>query len=337
MGVSVTSTQNSSQNLPVILSTKSPIISACNFLQLPLNCDIILGDFVHADDVRSFLNLITKEDEESQYPYSSKAYRDLFRHSLWMIPGVREAKALSKMMKNHPVFSFFDIVNVAGDGDEEEKSDTALAKVRNAIKKAGDDGYTITLSCGKLTTGVTVKEWNAVFMLAGSFSTSAANYLQTIFRVQSPCNKDGKIKDNCYVFDFAPDRTLKMVAESVTLSTKAGKTSDSDRKILGEFLNYCPVISIDGTMMREYQTNRLLQQLKRAYAERAVQNGFDDNNLYNDELLKLDDVDLAEFNKLKGIIGSSKAQQKTKEVPVMNYTNRCNHDNYCEMKEINAR
>ncbi|WP_024859065.1 Eco57I restriction-modification methylase domain-containing protein [Ruminococcus albus] len=275
-----------------------------------------IGDFVHADDVWSFLCLIAKEDEDSQYPYSSKEYRELFRHSLWMIPGVKEAKALKRMMKKHPVFGLFDVVNVAGDGDEEEKSDTALAKVRNAIKNAGNDGYTITLSCGKLTTGVTVKEWNAVFMLAGSFSTSAANYLQTIFRVQSPCNQNGKFKDNCYVFDFAPDRTLKMVAESVTLSTKAGKTTDSDRKIMGEFLNYCPVISIEGTTMRKYETNRLLQQLKRAYAERAVQNGFDDTNLYNDELLKLDDVDLQEFNKLKGIIGTSKAQQKTKEVDI---------------------
>lgn len=67
---------------------------------------------------------------------------------------------------------------------------------------------------------------------------------------------------------------------------------------MGEFLNYCSVISIDGTMMKKYDTNRLLQQLKRAYAERAVQNGFDDTNLYNDELLKLNNIDLDKFNKL---------------------------------------
>jgi hypothetical protein len=192
------------------------------------------------------------------------------------VPGVKEAKALSKMLRNHPVFGSgaFDIVNVAGDGDEEEKSEDALKKVRAAIDCAGDN-YTITLSCGRLTTGVTVPEWTAVFMLSGSFSTSAANYLQTIFRVQSPCNINGKIKRCCYVFDFAPDRTLKMVAESVAISTKAGKANESDKKIMGEFLNYCPVISVDGTIMKKYDTNKLLQQLKRAYAERAVQNGFD--------------------------------------------------------------
>ena len=270
-----------------------------------------IGDFVHKDDVQSFLELITKEDAESQYPYSTDEYRNLFRHSLWMVPGVKEARALSKMLNEHSIFSMFRIVNVAGDGDEEEGSDTALQKVRDAIR---DNEYTITLSCGKLTTGVTVKEWTTVLMLAGSFSTSASSYLQTIFRVQSPCNQDGKMKDNCYVFDFAPDRTLKMVAESVALSTKAGKAKESDKKIMGEFLNYCPVISIDGTVMKKYSTDRLLQQLKRAYAERAVQNGFDDTNLYNDELLKLSDVDLADFEKLKGIIGKSKAQQKTEKI-----------------------
>lgn len=283
----------------------------------PLPEGVEVGDFYHEKDVKSFLNLITKDDPDSNYPYAKKEYRDLFRHSLWMLPGVKEAKALSKLMKNHPVFGMgFDIVNVAGDGDDEVKSDDALKLVQNAIRHAGNKGYTITLSCGKLTTGVTVPEWTAVMMLSGSYSTSAANYLQTIFRVQSPCNIDGKIKTSSYVFDFAPDRTLKMIAESVAISTKAGKTNGNDRIILGEFLNYCPVISIDGTKMQNYDTNKLLQQLKRAYAERAVQNGFDDTNLYNDELLRLDGVALEKFEKLKGIIGSTKASYKTNDIDI---------------------
>lgn len=282
--------------------------------QMPENVQI--GDFVHGNDVLSFLNLITKEDEESCYPYAKEEYRELFKHSLWMVPGVKEAKALSKMMRNHPVFGsgMFEIVNVAGEGDEEEKSEEAFSKVKKAIANAGEDGYTITLSCGKLTTGVTVREWTTVLMLAGSFSTSAANYLQTIFRVQSPCNKDGKLKTHCYVFDFAPDRTLKMVAEYAALSTKAGKTQETGKRIMGEFLNYCPVISVDGTRMKSYDTNKLLQQLKRAYAEKAVQNGFDDVNIYNDELLKLDDVDWKKFENLKKQVGTSKAAPKSKDI-----------------------
>ncbi len=287
----------------------------CDYAQMPSNVEV--GDFVHEQDVWSLLNLMTKQDEKNCYPYSKEEYRDLFKHSLWMVPGVKEAKALKKLMSKHPVFGSgqFDIVNVAG-SDDEESSD-ALNSVKSAIKDAEKlNMYTITLSCGKLTTGVTIKEWTAVFYLAGSYSTSASNYLQTIFRVQSPCNKNGKIKDTAYVFDFAPDRTLKMVSEAVSISSKAGKTDNEDRVILGKFLNYCPVISITGSQMKEYSTSKLLQQLKKAYADNVVKNGFDDKNLYNDELLKLGELDIKKFNDLKGIIGESKAQPKQKGIPV---------------------
>ena len=285
---------------------------------MPASAEV--GDFVHEKDVWSFLNLMCTSNKDSQYPFSTDEYRKIFKHSLWMVPGVKEAKALRKLMYKHDVFGNgkFDIVNVAGNGDEDEESADALDKVRHAIKAAGDDGYTITLSCGKLTTGVTVKEWTAVFMLSGSYSTSAANYLQTIFRVQSPCNQNGKIKDIAYVFDFAPDRTLKMVASAVSVSAKAGKTTLDDKQLMGKMLNYCPVIAISGSKMEEYSANKLLQQLKRAYADKVVRNGFDDSNLYNDELFKLNDVDIQKFDDLKGIIGSSKAAPKANDITVNN-------------------
>ena len=288
-----------------------------DYADMPVGAET--GDFVHEADVWSFLNLMATKSDDSCYPYSTEEYRALFKHSLWMVPGVKEARALKKLMLKHPVFGngMFDIVNVAGSGDEEEKAEEALSKVRKAIKSAGDN-YTITLSCGKLTTGVTVKEWTAVFMLAGSFSTSAANYLQTIFRVQSPCNEDGKIKNTAYVFDFAPDRTLKMVSRAVSVSSKAGKTKIGDKQIMGKFLNYCPVIAVSGSQMQEYSATKLLQQLKKAYAEKVVRNGFDDTNLYNDELFKLQDVDIKKFDDLKGIIGASKAAPKAKDITVNN-------------------
>ncbi|EOH85641.1 hypothetical protein UAS_01934, partial [Enterococcus asini ATCC 700915] len=305
-----------------------------DYADMPVGAEI--GDFVHESDVWSFLNLMTKESEDSYYPYSNDEYRALFKHSLWMVPGVKEARALKKLMLKHPVFGCgqFNIVNVAGNGDEEEASEEALKKVRKAIKDAGDD-YTITLSCGKLTTGVTVKEWTAVFMLAGSYSTSAANYLQTIFRVQSPCNENGKIKENAYVFDFAPDRTLKMVSSAVSVSSKAGKTKIGDKQIMGKFLNYCPVIGISGSEMQEYSATVLLQQLKRAYADKVVRNGFDDSNLYNDELFKLQAVDIKKFDELKGIIGSSKAQPKAKDITVNDQG--LTNEEYEEAEKLNKK
>lgn len=279
-----------------------------------------IGDFVHESDVWSFLNLMTKEDKDSCYPFANEEYRNLFKHSLWIVPGVKEARALKKLMLKHKIFGngMFEIVNVAGNGDEEDKTEEALSKVQNAIKSAGDENYTITLSCGKLTTGVTVREWTAVFMLAGSYSTSASNYLQTIFRVQSPCNKNGRIKQTSYVFDFAPDRTLKMVSTAVAVSSKAGKTSLEDKQIMGKFLNYCPVISVSGSEMEEYTARKLLQQLKKAYAEKVVKNGFDDKNLYSDELLKLQAVDIKKFDELKAIIGSSKASVNSMDITLNN-------------------
>lgn len=302
----------------------------------PMPDGVKVGEFVHKESVKRFLDLLCRSDSKSNYPFSTQEYREYFRHSLWMVPGVKEARALSALLKEHSVFGSgaFNIVNVAGSGDEEIDSKDALDAVRRAFGDNPDETYSITLSCGRLTTGVTVPEWTAVFMLAGTFSTSASSYLQTIFRVQSPANINGKVKERCCVFDFAPDRTLKMVAEAGRLSTKTGKT-DNDRRIMGEFLNFCPVISVDGSSMHPYNVDRLLQQLKKAYTDRVVRNGFDDKHIYNDNLLKLDDIELADFEELKKIVGASKQTEKVKEIDINNqgFTD----EEYEEIERIEAK
>lgn len=274
------------------------------------------GDFVHEQDIKAFLDLICKKDETTNYPFSTSEYRNFFRHSLWVVPGVKEAKALSALLKNHHIFKNFTIVNVAGDGDEEIDITDALKAVKKAMTDNPDTTYTITLSCGRLTTGVSVPEWTAVLMLAGTYSTAASQYLQTIFRVQTPANINGKIKEECFVFDFAPDRTLKMVAESVQLSARAGSTNPVAEIALSKFLNFCPVISIEDSNMKEYKVAELLQELKKAYAERVARNGFDDPKIYNDELLKLTEVELKEFENLKKIVGNSKQTKKAKDIDI---------------------
>lgn len=271
-----------------------------------------IGKFIHEDDVKKFLELLTKQDDSSNYPFSRQEYIDNFKHSFWILPGIKQAKALKELMLQNRIFSQFNIVNVAGTGDDNGYE--ALDAVERAIGDNPDDTYTITLSCGKLTTGVTVKPWTAVLYLAGSYSTSASSYLQTIFRVQSPSSYGGKQKDNCYVFDFAPDRTLKMVAEAGDLSVKAGSTGS--RESMKQFLNYCPVIAVNGSEMKPYNVNTMLQQLKKAYVERVVDNGFDDAKIYNDNLLKLDDVELKLFDDLKGIIGASKQKKKINDIDI---------------------
>ena len=276
------------------------------------------GTFTHEKDVRAFLNLLTKEDKESYYPFANEEYRNIFRHTLWMVPGVKEARALSTMLQSHPVFQHIKIVNVAGDGDQDEESRDALVAVEEAIGPDPDATRTITLSCGRLTTGVSVKAWTAVFMLSGSYNTAASSYMQTIFRVQTPATINGRVKEQCYVFDFAPDRTLKVIAETAKISAKAGKTSGNDRKIMGEFLNFCPIISVEGSQMSQFDVPRMLEQLKKVYVERVVRNGFEDKSLYNDELMKLNDLELQEFDDLKKIIGQTKAMPKTNQVDINN-------------------
>ena len=276
------------------------------------------GEFVHKKDVESFLNLICKKDSDSNYPYSTEEYRDNFRHSLWIVPGVKAAKALSAMLQSHAVFSQFQVVNVAGEGDEDQERDDALELVNKAIGNKPEETYTITLSCGRLTTGVSVKAWTAVFMLAGSFSTAASSYMQTIFRVQTPATIGGKVKEECFVFDFAPDRTLKVIAETAKISAKAGKTTSDDRKAVGDFINFCPIIAYEGSKMISYDVPNMLQQLKKVYVERVVRNGFEDGYLYNDDLMRLDSLELQEFAKLKKIIGSTKAMPKSGEIDINN-------------------
>lgn len=279
------------------------------------------GKFVHEKDVWDFLNLISKKDryEEHQtnFPFSTDHYRDNLRNTLWLVPGVQEARALSELMKEHDVFSQFDIINVAGSGDNDSENIEALEKVKKAIGDDPENAYTITITCGKLTTGVSVPAWTGVMMLSNT--TSPSTYLQTAFRVQTPANIGGQIKTECYVFDFAPDRTLKMVAQAAQLNTKAGSLNSPDQKAaMATFLNYCSVISNDNSKMNAIDVEHMLRQLKRAAVDKVVSTGFDDTNLYTDELLRLNEADIQDFNDLKAIIGTSKQEKKPLDVTINN-------------------
>lgn len=270
-----------------------------------------VGDFVHEDDVKSFLNIITSDSAETKYPFATDEFRAEFKHTFWMVPGVKEARALSTLLKKHAVFRHYKIVNVAGEGDEELPYDNALTIVQEAIQ---ENPYTITISCGKLTTGVTVKEWTAVMMLTGSSTTDAKGYMQTIFRVQSAGLIDGKQKENCYVFDFAPDRALRVISETHLLTKKGKKSDKTYKEDLKLFLNYCPIYAIDGVCMQEYNVNSMMRQIKRISVDSAIKSGFDDESIYKiDTGIVMDDKDREFFNALKSrLTGQKKSKTETK-------------------------
>ncbi len=269
--------------------------------------------FIHEEMVNKFLDLLVDDKQSTRFPFSTEEYRSYNKHSLWLLPNrTKVIEAMEKLLKNHPVFGRFGIVNISGDAKEDDSADTdAKTRVTSAIKNSE---YTITLTGQRLTTGASIPEWTAVFML--SDTGSATTYLQTAFRCQTPAKIDGKLKTQGYVFDFAPDRTLKLVAEAIELNHKSGKTNSPEQKqAMGDFLNFCPIIAAEGGVMKPYDVSGMLVQLKKAIIERVSRNGFDDPKLYNDELLQLDEVDINNFNNLRGIIGSSTAE-RTNEINI---------------------
>ena len=258
------------------------------------------GRFVHEPEVSEFLDLLCKKDAENNFPFSTNEYRQMFRHTLWVVSHVNEAAALEQLLKEHKIFRRFDVVNVAGRNETDELNENALDKVKKAIGENPEKTSTITISCGRLTTGVTVEPWTAVFYLKGG--DRAATYMQTIFRVQSPYKTpDGKFKKECFVFDFAPDRTLKIVAETAKFSSMATakekkkqegdeeKTQEMrDKETVRDFIELCPVLSMDGGKMSPMDVNDIYKQLENVFIDRLVRKGFDDPCLYNqDELNKV--------------------------------------------------
>ena len=277
------------------------------------------GELVHKSSVRAFLDNITNPDSTTNYPFSTKSYREELRHTLWLMPGVKEANAFEDLLKEHPVFGKeYHIVNVVrgSTNDDGVANEADLEKVRHAITDDPSATKTITLTVRKLTTGVNIPEWTAVLFLSNT--NSAMNYLQAAFRAQTPFSHEKLgMKTNCYVFDFAPDRALTVMAESAQINSGVGKKNTQQQKqAMARLLNFMPILSNSDNGMKTYDVDRMLTQLKKVYAEKAVRSGFEDDSLYNDNLLTLTADDASMFNKLNAIVGKTQSQKTPREVVV---------------------
>lgn len=277
------------------------------------------NEFVHKVDINAFLDNITNQDSNTNYPFSTNQYRNELRHTLWLLPGVKEANAFEKLLNEHRIFGKeYKIVNVVKD-DKSDSNEVAtkgdLDKVRQAI---GDPSQskTITLTVRKLTTGVNIPEWTAVLFLSNT--NSAMNYLQAAFRAQTKFSHEKLgMKKNCYIFDFAPDRALTVMAESAQINSGVGKKNTLQQKeAMTQLLNFMPILGQTDHGMKVFNVDRMLTQLKKVYAEKAVRSGFEDDSLYNDELLTLDEADLNDFNNLKEIVGKTNLSGLPKKVEI---------------------
>lgn len=242
------------------------------------------GKFVHDADVDKFLDTMTRQDK---FPFSTPELRDELKHTFWILNRVASAKALAKKLKLHPVFKDYEIILAAGDGklDDDEENEKSFDKVTKAIRKYDK---TITLSVGQLTTGVTIPEWTAVLMLSNM--ASPALYMQAAFRAQNPClftDAEGNSyrKQNAYVFDFDPARTLtifEQFANDLIPETSGDKGDfDSRKRHVRELLNFFPVYGEDdeGSMI-ELDAEKVLTIPRRIHAREVVERGFISNFLF---------------------------------------------------------
>lgn len=227
--------------------------------------------FERENDVQKFLNILRgmdldvavenkMEHQRPALPFEDARLLSTLKHTFWFLPRVSSCKAMKRLLDKDPFFSGYEIINAAGKeaGVGKEALDPVLDKIGDPFKTR-----TITLSCGKLTTGVTVKPWSGVFFLRNT--DSPETYFQTAFRAQSPWaitnaenpNEKEIIKPTCYLLDFAPSRALKLMAN---YSNELGGVSDNRtvEKRLEEFIEFLPVLCYDGVSMTKLDATAIL-------------------------------------------------------------------------------
>jgi hypothetical protein len=232
------------------------------------------ASFTHKNDVQKWLDIIRGAYSATQidnlklgakkppFPYSDVRLLPYLNHSLWFLPTVAACHAMANLLaeKQNLFFRDYKVLTVAGVGAGVGLA--ALPPVRTAIGN-GHDAKTITLSCGKLTTGVTVPQWSSILMLRNL--NSPETYFQAAFRVQSPWsiknpngdnpNEEEILKPVCFVFDFAPTRALRQIAEyGAGLSPEVANPEDAVK----DLVSFLPVLAYDGSHMAQVDAGGIL-------------------------------------------------------------------------------
>lgn len=232
------------------------------------------AEFKYKSDVQKWLDIIrgayapTQVDNlklgsrKPPFPYSDVRLLPYLQHSFWFLPNVAACHAMANLLaeKQNVFFHDYTVLTVAGTGAGVGRA--ALPPVRKAIGN-GHDSKTITLSCGKLTTGVTVPQWSSILMLRNL--ESPETYFQAAFRVQSPWsiqnpngddpNEEEILKPVCFVFDFAPTRALRQIADYGTgLNPEASNPEDAVK----DLVSFLPVLAYDGSHMTQVDAGGIL-------------------------------------------------------------------------------
>jgi len=231
--------------------------------------------FTYQDEVQKWLDLIRGAFSETTIdnlklgakkppmPFSDVRLLNLLSHTFWFFPSVASCHAMKNLLEQRQNKFFHDYEIIVAAGASAGIGVEALPPVFEAMDNPLDT-KTITLSCGKLTTGVTVKPWTGILMLRNS--SSPETYFQAAFRVQSPWtirnpdstapNREQIIKEECYVFDFAPDRALRQIAD---YSCRLNVNESNPEKKVEEFIKFLPVLAYDGSSMKQIDAAGILE------------------------------------------------------------------------------
>lgn len=216
-------------------------------------------DFIHGSYIDNVVSDLKLADKKPPMPFSDARLLDYLRHTYWFLPSVASCRAMKKLLDkpvNRKFFGRYNIIIAAGN-----EAGMGAEVVNRVYEQMGNpqETYTITLSCGKLSTGVTIKPWTGIFMLRNS--SSPETYFQAAFRVQSPWTisdewgEEVVLKPLCYVFDFAPNRALRQVAE---YSCRLSIGERNPEQKVGEFIQYLPILAYDGSSMKQIDAAGIL-------------------------------------------------------------------------------
>ena len=230
--------------------------------------------FKYPNEVQKWLNLIRGAHLETSIdnlklgakkppmPFSDKRLLNLLNHTIWFLPSVASCHAMYNLINEQQNIFYEDYDIIVAAGPEAGIGVDALKPVLDIMHEPLNS-KSITLTCGKLTTGVTVKPWSGIFMLRNL--NSPETYFQAAFRVQSPwvvINEDNKspnkeivVKEKCYIFDFAPERALKQIAD-YSCRLDASESNPEDK--VKEFINFLPVLAYDGSTMIKIDAGGIL-------------------------------------------------------------------------------
>ena len=223
--------------------------------------------FKYINEVQKWLELIRGSFDQLLYedlkqgskkppmPFSDRRLKNRLNHTIWFLPNVSSCYAMANLLKERQNTFYRDFKIVIAAGAKAGIGIKALPPVLDAMSPSPEQTKTITLTCRKLLTGVSVKPWTGIFMLRNT--TSAQTYFQSAFRVQTPWkDEDNILKEECYVFDFAPNRTLSLVSEYCKLDTNYDSSTE---KKIDEFLKFLPILAYDGFQMHEVNAKEVME------------------------------------------------------------------------------